>query len=110
MMIRVIVGLLAMGQALLLRLALSDEGVRLGMTQPARSEVGLYFRFILTDKNELHYTLHPTREVLRNVDLRMTLNTILVSCIVILLNKHTEADLRDIVGWVPDHTIKRIWP
>lgn len=43
---------------------------------------------LLKDKKELHHTPHLIWEVLRNVDFRMTLNTILASLAVILLNKH----------------------
>lgn len=86
-MISVIIAWLVMVQALL-RLARSELGAPSGVTKTAGWVVGLYFPFVLTDKNELHHTPYSTWEVLRNGDFRMTLNRMLASLMVVLLNKH----------------------
>lgn len=86
-MISIIIPWLVMVQALL-RLARSELGAPSGVTKTAGWVVGLYFPFVLTDKNELHHTPYSTWEVLRNGDFRMTLNRMLASLMVVLLNKH----------------------
>lgn len=71
-----------------LRLSGSDPRAQSPVTKTAGWAVALVFSFILTEKNELHHTLHLTWEALRNVEFRMILNIILAGLVVILLNKH----------------------
>lgn len=88
MIIRVIIRWLVTSQALLWDAPCQIWVYNQAWPKLLAKVVGLFFSFLLTDKNELHHTPYLTWEVLRNVDFRMTLSSILASHGVILANKH----------------------